>query len=70
MDKTTEELAHDAAVMLLASIVAASLLAALAVGIFFGIGWAVLALLSLVLANMAVSVLFYRRKIREMKGAE
>ncbi len=70
MDKTAEELAHDAAVMLLASIVAASLLAALAVGIFFGIGWAVLALLALVLANMAVSVLFYRRKIREMKGVE
>ena len=70
MDKTKDELRRDATIMLLFSVVAATVLLALAVGIFFGIGWAVLTLLALTLANMLASVRFYKRKIREAKEGE
>lgn len=70
MDKTKDELRHDAAVMLLFSIVAGAVLLTVAVGIFFGLGWAALTALVLTLVNAACSMRYYKRKIREAKEGE
>lgn len=70
MEEDKDGLAHDSAVLMIFLIVVAEALLGVAVGAFFGTGWAALALLAPVLAGIASVARFRRRNLREAKGSE
>lgn len=70
MEEDNDGLAHDSAVLMVFLIFVAEALLGVAVGAFFGIGWAALALLATVLAGIAYVARFRMKHIRHEKGLE